>query len=246
MNLRIITINLLLTTLSGGVLLQTLEAEAASVKFGQWTLNPATVTSSSFGSGSGNATPHTLKAAAVATVTFNPSSFGAENATTTVSLSNFFTVGPEAGEKNGDKVKGFLFGRLKGSLIGTGFDIGSLTGSFNTSVEASVDAGFQSFNKSDSNSASVLFLDASNKPVNVPFNKAGILTIGEQYPFNMSLTVSASKSGAYQALSKFDTTFTADVRAEKVPEPLTILGSATALGFGSLLKRKHSKKHKKS
>jgi len=31
-----------------------------------------------------------------------------------------------------------------------------------------------------------------------------------------------------------------------VPEPLTIFGSATALGFGALLKREHSKKQKKS
>lgn len=31
-----------------------------------------------------------------------------------------------------------------------------------------------------------------------------------------------------------------------VPEPLTILGSATALGFGALLKREYAKKHKKS
>lgn len=33
---------------------------------------------------------------------------------------------------------------------------------------------------------------------------------------------------------------------EPVPEPLTILGSVTALGIGGLLKRKHSKKQKKS
>ena len=31
-----------------------------------------------------------------------------------------------------------------------------------------------------------------------------------------------------------------------VPEPATILGSTTALGFGALLKRKHSRKQKKS
>ncbi|MEQ8537772.1 MAG: PEP-CTERM sorting domain-containing protein [Coleofasciculus sp. D1-CHI-01] len=35
------------------------------------------------------------------------------------------------------------------------------------------------------------------------------------------------------------------VNPEPVPEPLTILGSATALGFGGLLKRQHSKKQKK-
>ena len=36
------------------------------------------------------------------------------------------------------------------------------------------------------------------------------------------------------------------VPGKSVPEPLTILGSATALGFGALLKREHSKKQKKS
>ncbi|MEQ9550086.1 MAG: PEP-CTERM sorting domain-containing protein [Coleofasciculus sp. G3-WIS-01] len=34
------------------------------------------------------------------------------------------------------------------------------------------------------------------------------------------------------------------VNPEPVPEPLTILGSATALGFGGLLKRQHSQKQK--
>jgi len=36
------------------------------------------------------------------------------------------------------------------------------------------------------------------------------------------------------------------VPAESVPEPLTILGSATAVGFGAFFKREHSKKPKKS
>lgn len=36
------------------------------------------------------------------------------------------------------------------------------------------------------------------------------------------------------------------VDPEPVPEPLTILGSVTALGFGGLLKRQHSRKQKKS
>jgi hypothetical protein len=39
---------------------------------------------------------------------------------------------------------------------------------------------------------------------------------------------------------------TSGVPPEPVPEPLTILGSATALGFGAFLKREHSRKQKKS
>ncbi len=38
---------------------------------------------------------------------------------------------------------------------------------------------------------------------------------------------------------------TKDFEVREVPEPLTILGSATALGFGALLKRESSKKRKK-
>jgi hypothetical protein len=37
-----------------------------------------------------------------------------------------------------------------------------------------------------------------------------------------------------------------DISYKSVPEPLTILGSATALGFGVLFKRENSKKSKKS
>lgn len=38
----------------------------------------------------------------------------------------------------------------------------------------------------------------------------------------------------------------AELEIKPVPEPLTILGSATALGIGTLLKRENSKKQKKS
>jgi hypothetical protein len=250
MNFKSVTINLLLTTLSAGVLLQTLEAQAASITFGAWKLNPPAITRSSrFAGGRGNATPRTLKAFAGATATANPSSWGGQSARTIVSLSNFFTVTPGRGEKNGDQVKGFLFGSLEGVLGGTGFSLGELTGSFDTMVEASVDAGFASFSSSVPYSASILLLGASRNPVNVPFEKVGNLTIGERYPFNMSLAVSASKTGVYQAFSNFrgdGRGFTANVRAESVPEPLTMLASATALGFGAFFKREHSKKPKKS
>jgi hypothetical protein len=39
---------------------------------------------------------------------------------------------------------------------------------------------------------------------------------------------------------------TVNIQTEPVPEPLTILGSATGLGFAAFFKRKHSKKQKKS
>lgn len=251
MNFRSVTINLLLTTLSGGVLLQTLEAQAASITFDTWTLNKATVTASSHARGRGNATPHTLEAIGVIdTSIHNPRSWFFEDVTTIISLSNFFTVTAEKEEKNGEQVKGYLFGNLKGLLAGGGLDVAELTGSFKATVNASVDAGFASFSSSaPEHSDSVLLLGLSPKKVDEPFDIPGVLTIGERYPFHMRLAVTASKTGVYTAISKFsgdDQGFTANVRAESVPEPLTIFGSATGVGFAAFFKRKHSKKQKKS
>ncbi|MFP4124571.1 PEP-CTERM sorting domain-containing protein [Coleofasciculus sp.] len=57
-------------------------------------------------------------------------------------------------------------------------------------------------------------------------------------PANEFIIYSASQGGAE---------FYVDMASvEPVPEPLTILGSATALGFGALLKREHSRKQNKS
>lgn len=49
-----------------------------------------------------------------------------------------------------------------------------------------------------------------------------------------------SGSGGIAGDAYFD-----NVKLEAVPEPLTILGSVTALSFGAFLKREHSKKQKK-
>lgn len=254
MKFKIFTDSLRLATISVlGIITLSSEAKAASIKFGQWTLDPVMVISTPpYGNGRGSAAPNTLKALASASTTPNPASRGSSNATTKVSLSNFFTVEADQGENVGDTIEGFLLGNIRGFLIGTGLNVGSLlTGNFNITVTANVDAGFQTFSYSDSNSASVLILGDSIKEVNVPFRKSGILTIGQQYPFNMDLTVSASKSGVYHAFSRFDNTFieddnffTADVQA--VPEPLTIVGSGLGLGFGALFKKEHSRKQKKA
>jgi len=248
MNFKSVTINLLLTTLSGGILMQTLEAQAASITFGAWNFKPATVTTnSSFATGQGNATPMTLKALAEATATANPLSWAPKAARTVVSLSNFFTVTAETGEKNGDKVKGVLSGRLEG-VLGASVEDVSVAGFYASLVGASVDAGFASWNSgvgpivgNDPGSVATI--------VNQPINEEGILTIGEQYQFNMSLEVTALTGGYAQAFSNFSGNgqgFTVDIRTEPTPEPLTMLASATALGFGAFFKRQHSKNPKKS
>ena len=248
MNLRSVTINLLLTTLSGGILMQTLEAQAASISFGAWNFSPATVTTtSSFATGQGNATPTTLKAVAAATATDNPLSWTSQAARTIVSLSNVFTVTAETGEQNGDTVIGVLSGSLQG-ILGASVQGVTTAGFYGSLVVASVDAGFASWN---SGLGTLIGNDQAPLPtiVNQPFNQQGVLTIGEQYQFNMSLEVTALTGGYAQAFSNFGGDgggFTVDVRAESVPEPLTMLASATALGFGAFFKRQHSKKPKKS
>lgn len=248
MNFKSVTINLLLTTLSGGILMQTLEAQAASITFGAWNLKPATVTTnSSLATGQGNATPMTLKALAEATATDNPLSWAGKAARTVVSLSNFFTVTAETGEKNGDKVKGVLSGRLEGVLGASVKDV-SAEGIYASLVGASVNAGFASWN---SGVSPILGNDPGSvaTSVNQPINEEGILTIGEQYQFNMSLEVTALGGGYAQAFSNFSGDgqgFTVDIRTEPTPEPLTMLASATALGFGAFFKRQHSKNQKKS
>ena len=228
--------------------MQTLEAQAASITFGAWNFKPATVTtSSSFATGQGNATPMTLKALAEATATDNPLSWAGGAARTVVSLSNFFTVTAETGEKNGDKVKGFLSGRLEGILGGSVKDV-TTEGFYASLAVASVDAGFASWN-----SGLRTFVGNGQNPlpkiVNQPFNQEGILTIGEQYQFNMNLELTGVTTGYAQAFSNFSGDgqgFTVNVQTEPTPEPLTMLASATALGFGAFFKRQHSKKPQKS
>jgi hypothetical protein len=256
MNFKSVTINLLLTTLSGGVLLQTLEAQAASITFDPWNFNPPAVIKSgsntTFGSRNANASGRSLDAFAATSFTINPVSIlNNQNARATISLSNFFTVTPGPGEKKGDKVDGILSGRLIGILQGSGVAFGNLTGSFNTQVDAEVDAGFASYRPSPpfQNNQSALILGISREEVNDDFSVPGTLTIGERYPFYMKLSVSASKSGAYQTISNFGGEgkgLTANVLVKPVPEPLTMLASATALGFGAFFKRQHSKKPQKS
>lgn len=246
MNFKSVTINLLLTTLSAGVLLQTLEAQAASITFDPWNFNPATVTTTPFATGYGFASPRTLKAFAQATSIDFEESGSSRSARTIISLSNFFTVTPEAGEENGDQVRGFLSGRLQGAY-GAEPVFGGDVGSFTSSVVASVNAGgFEPWNSSTS---ALISNVPGSRPINELINREGILTIGQRYQLNMRLEVfAATRIGNSQPFSNFSDDgqgLTLNIRTEGVPEPLTMLASATALGFGTFLKRQHSKNQKK-
>jgi len=180
---------------------------------------------SKYGSGESEAKPHKLKATAIVSPTLWPGSWGSENATTTVSLSNFFTVQGEPGEQ-GNVVQGFLTGYLIGELVGTGSDL-KITGSFDTSVSANVNATFAEWTnpaEGHSMSKAVFLVDITRQPVDDNFRKPGLLTVGQQYAFTMDLNVHASKVGIYQALSRFyteDFEFHADVEvvSEKAGNP---------------------------
>lgn len=58
--------------------------------------------------------------------------------------------------------------------------------------------------------------------------------------------VGSSTPGGDGAVSDFFNTLTVKLDAKRVPEPLTILASTTALGVGAVLKRKYSKRLKKA
>jgi len=174
-------------------------------------------------------------------------SWAPKAARTEVSLSNIFTVTAETGEQNGDTVIGVLSGSLQG-LLGASIGDVSAQGFYGSLVSASVDAGFASWN-SGLGTLIGNDLGSSATIVNQPFSQQGVLTIGQQYQFNMNLEVTALTGGYAQAFSNFSGDgqgFTVDIRTEPTPEPLTMLASATALGFGAFFKRQHSKNPKKS
>ncbi len=196
---------------------------AATISWETWILGaPNTVGTTTYGSASGTALPHQLHAGAgVSTHVLDPRSWGTEQATTSISLSNHFTVlgGPD---DTGKQIDGRLFGSLSGVLQAFGVSVGSLTGSYSASVEASVNADFASWSSpglGHSISGSVFLVDLLSLPVADSFSIPGNVTIGNRYAFAMSLTVHADKVGAYSALSDFRSSLVAGV---SVPEPCTV------------------------
>jgi hypothetical protein len=255
MNFKSVTLNLLLTTLSGGILMQTLEAQAASITWGAWNSDPL-VLHTRFATGNANASPNILRAFAQAASTDDPLSRGFEIATADISLTSSFTVTPETGEKNGDQVRAVLEGTLEGYYGNSGQDESG--GNFLTDVTAYVDAdGFEPWSsispmgtdepRPDLDPVRFLVLPPGRHPISEPIFRKGYLTIGNTYQLDMSLDVSAAKTGIYQGTSNFGDQggLRVNIRTEPTPEPLTMLASATALGFGAFFKREHSKKLKK-
>jgi hypothetical protein len=154
-------------------------ADAASISYGAWTLNSPTISSTTYGSGSGQALPNRLLATARAeSQLLNPLSWLSENANVTVSSSGSFTVTPGSGEKMGQEVDGRLQGSLIGFFIATGLGgIPGLTNSYKGSVTASVDVpGFASWNSPGTGTSfdgGFLIPSTDYKEVDIPFDIGG-------------------------------------------------------------------------
>jgi hypothetical protein len=81
--------------------------------------------------------------------------------------------------------------------------------------------------------------------VDDPSGEGNLLSPGDSGGYD----ILTSPLGSEYATDKLDADIVYAVGLHNVgpvPEPLTILGSATALGIGGLLKREHSRKQKKS
>lgn len=167
-----------------------------------------------------------------------------------------FTVVPDKPkEKNGQTVKaiftGGLFGVLDGNAQGA---FGTSEGSYFASVAAKVNAGFDSWS---SPPPSQIQGRLTEPPVEVrqPFKLQGMVQIGKTYNLDMVLFVNSSVTGKSDSNVNAGADFFNETKDGKrglyitnvtaVPEPLTLLGTGTALGFGTFFKRELSKKQKK-
>jgi len=79
------------------------------------------------------------------------------------------------------------------------------------------------------------------------FNLANLPLAPGQSPAESNLLSTINQKGFLDVFVQDDTSVDyIKLTVSDVPEPMTILGSATALGFGALLKRQQSRKQKKS
>ncbi len=93
-----------------------------------------------------------------------------------------------------------------------------------------------------------------NEDINI--TKDGLQGAGIQHQFSQEFSLSAGTYtirgegtvvvGQKSFYASEEATFTVEPAPVPVPEPLTILGSGVALGFGALFKKEHSRKQKKN
>jgi hypothetical protein len=191
-----------------------ISAHGVLIEWDQWKVTGPTVT----GQGSASWQPAFLKANAGFDLNpYNPSTYFNENAQTHIAISSFFTVKGRPTEQ-GKQVDAYLTGSLSGLLSAIGISLGDLTGSYNSSISANVNATFANWSSNPSDSGGVLLFDIPNKVIYTPFLVPGRLTVGERYPFQMSLTVDVSKNGAY-SVESIVYGFSAIVAVGVVPSP---------------------------
>jgi len=173
------------------------------------------------------------------------------------SISGTFTLESDSENPAGTKFLGDLSAVFKGA--NQAVSVSTITGF--PSVEADTQGTFTvnpfgTFNITPTPNPAkatpvVPFVPSTNGGTfNIPISRQSALTVGTTYSWNIDLRTRAEKGfgiglAGSNATAGYDFSDVFTVSATPVPEPLTILGSATALGFGALLKRESSKKRKK-
>lgn len=239
--------NLIFSTSVFIIVTQTYSVNAATITFGSFSYSaPQT----DLGSTYENSSPNILRARSLS---LEPGSRvgRVQSSTTQIRQHSNFTVNPTGNERNGQTIGAVLKGNLLGELSQNVINI--IGSCCFASVAAKVDAGPISWSSpshilSNSSIGSVLVRDE--------VFGSGDLTIGETYNFDMVLFVNSRVSqGAGDFTIEADSDFYTSngnnnrrfyATVEAVPEPLTILASGIALGFGGLFKKQYSRKQNKT
>jgi hypothetical protein len=109
-------------------------------------------------------------------------------------------------------------------------------GTINSYTYAATGTGATQRNRGINSGESLdIILDIANAPFRKPFNAV----VTDLFKKGLSVQLTASGFGAVENQRNTQVIFNSKVKA--VPEPLTLLGSGAALGFGALMKRRSSK-----
>lgn len=135
------------------------------------------------------------------------------------------------------------FGKITGTItfdLGNVYDVGKMALFNHTSLWGVKD--FKLFASSTGDDGSYTSLGSFTA------DKIGEPSFAQVFNFDttaaqfIKMDINSNHGGGTTEIREVAFAATAAATAEPVPEPLTILGSTTALGFGALFKRKHSKK----
>ncbi len=201
------------------------------------------------------------KARSGASISENPISFsGTLDAEASQKVTRTFKLVRDTGDK-GKGLDAILNAKIDGNFFGGAaekvkipeIDLGFITipefeiggGSYKGTVFAKVTAGpfdpiefMMDFEGEE-------FFGFQNKPT--PFNeeeeKRAFLPFDKEFDLSLELRTTAEKTDIALVTSDFSSSLNASITP--IPEPLTILGSGLALGFGAYFKKEHSRKQKK-